>query len=146
MKAGSGFTLVEILIVVILLGILAAIVVPQFTDASTQTRESSLRSDLQTVRLQVELYKIQHNDDLPGAPANTSFAEAMTGTTDVDGSKTGDDFGPYVMKIPVNPFSSLATVREGGVVAPADTQGWRYDTTSGLFEADDTGHTFADGW
>ena len=48
----KGFTLVEILIVVIILGILAAIVIPQFTQASNDARESSLSSELQTVRSQ----------------------------------------------------------------------------------------------
>ena len=66
MKAKSGFTLVEILIVVVILGILAAIVIPQFTEASTEAKESRLVSDLQTMRSQIELYKIQHNDELPG--------------------------------------------------------------------------------
>ena len=46
----AGFTLVEILIVVIILGILAAIVIPQFTNASQDARESSLLSQLQTLR------------------------------------------------------------------------------------------------
>ena len=59
MKAKSGFTLVEILIVVVILGILAAIVIPQFTDASTQAKESSLCADLQTLRSQIELYKFK---------------------------------------------------------------------------------------
>jgi len=67
MKAQKGFTLVEILIVVVILGILAAIVIPQFTEASTEAKTSSLCTDLQTVRSQIELYKIQHNDKLPAA-------------------------------------------------------------------------------
>ena len=66
MKARSGFTLVEILIVVVILGILAAIVIPQFTSASTEAKESALMSDIQSMRSQIELYKIQHNDLLPG--------------------------------------------------------------------------------
>ncbi len=60
----SGFTLVEILIVVIILGILAAIVIPQFTNASQDARRNSLMSQLQTVRSQIELYKLQHKDAL----------------------------------------------------------------------------------
>ncbi len=137
MKARSGFTLVEILIVVIILGILAAIVIPQFSDASTQARENSLRSDLRTIRSQIELYDIQHLDTLPGADSGTTFIEAMTGTTNVAGSKSGTDFGPYVLAIPVNPFNNLATVREAGAAAGANTEGWRFDTTSGAFQADD---------
>lgn len=45
-----GFTLVEILIVVIILGILAAIVIPQFTSASQNARVSGTLSTLQTLR------------------------------------------------------------------------------------------------
>ena len=44
MRNNKGFTLVEILIVVVILGILAAIVIPQFTDASTQSKVSSCQS------------------------------------------------------------------------------------------------------
>ena len=61
-RAPRGFTLVEILIVVIILGILAAIVIPQFTNASQNARESSLQSTLQTLRSQIQLYKLQHGD------------------------------------------------------------------------------------
>jgi len=138
MKAGSGFTLIEILIVVILLGILAAIVMPQFSDASTQARESSLRSDLQRMRLQIGLYKVQHNDDLPGA-GSASFLLAMTGQTDVAGA-VGTDYGPYVLSVPTNPFNNLATVAEvSGTAGVGDgATGWQFDTTSGAFQADDS--------
>ena len=66
----SGFTLVEILIVVIILGILAAIVIPQFANASQDARESALLSQLQTLRSQIELYKLQHLDKLPDLVTN----------------------------------------------------------------------------
>src|SRR5437868_6507714 len=58
----SGFTLVEILIVVIILGILAAIVIPQFTSASQDARKNSLTSQLQTIKAQTELARLQHLD------------------------------------------------------------------------------------
>src|SRR3982750_4859412 len=89
-RNNKGFTLVEILIVVIILGILAAIVIPQFTNASTDARKNSLTSQLQTVRSQLELYKLQHNDKLPtfaGATADLQW-EQMTLQTDVNGSTT----------------------------------------------------------
>jgi general secretion pathway protein G len=138
MRARSGFTLVEILIVVIILGILAAIVIPEFTDASGQARESSLRSNLQTMRSQIELYQVQHNDAFPGDAADTTFVEAMTETTNAAGSKTGTDFGPYVQQIPRNPYNNLDTVREEAVsTAGANTEGWTFNTTNGDFQADD---------
>src|SRR5688500_19436301 len=67
----TGFTLVEILIVVIILGILATIVIPQFTNASTEARWSSTASLLQTSRSQIELFKLQHSDALPDLVAGT---------------------------------------------------------------------------
>src|SRR3954466_7876959 len=88
--ARKGFTLVEILIVVIILGILAAIVIPQFTNASTDARKNSLTSQLQTIRSQIELYKLQHNDKLPpftGTSADVQWQE-MTLQTDVNGATT----------------------------------------------------------
>ena len=64
-SARRGFTLIEILIVVIILGILAAIVIPQFSSASGDARKASLQSTAQTLRSQIALYKLQHNDKLP---------------------------------------------------------------------------------
>ncbi len=63
----SGFTLIEILIVVVILGILAAIVIPQFTDASQEAGESSTKSQLQTVRSQIELYRVKNGGVPPAA-------------------------------------------------------------------------------
>ena len=60
-----GFTLIEILIVVVILGILAAIIVPQFTDAAQDAGVSSARSQLQTMRSQVELFRVQNNGAAP---------------------------------------------------------------------------------
>ncbi|MBN1359929.1 MAG: type II secretion system protein [Sedimentisphaerales bacterium] len=144
MKAKRGFTLVEILIVVVILGILAAIVIPQFTEASTEAKLSSLCSDLQTVRSQIELYKVQHNDKLPGA-GGASFEDAMTSTTgtDVDGDAwvdlvtSGTKYGPYLQQIPTNSFNQFATVRIDGADPGANTHGWRFNTTNGDFRADD---------
>src|SRR6185503_11645065 len=105
----GGFTLVEILIVVIILGILAAIVIPQFTSASQDARKNSLTSQLQTLRSQIELYKLQHLDQLPsnlvgGTPAwdqltNKTNAAGTTGTT------TAFPFGPYLQSAPTNPLN-----------------------------------------
>jgi general secretion pathway protein G len=63
-----GFTLIEILIVVVILGILAAIVIPQFTNAAQDANESSARSQLQTMRSQIELYRVQNNGTAPANP------------------------------------------------------------------------------
>jgi len=133
----NGFTLVEILIVVVILGILAAIVVPQFTDASNEAKLSSLCCDLQTLRSQIELYKIQHND-IP--PTLNDFVNQMTDYTNVAGivqpAAGPNVYGPYIQKIPLNQFNDLDTVQ---VSLPAgdNSGGWEYDETTGAIYADD---------
>lgn len=138
----TGFTLVEILIVVVILGILAAIVIPQFTEASTEAKTSSLCTDLQSVRSQIELYKIQHNDNLPGSGTAT-FIQALTGYTDIAGAVAAGPgtniYGPYLQKIPTNQFNNLSTIRENAVADQgAGTHAWHFNTSTGAFHADDT--------
>jgi len=147
----SAFTLVEILIVVIILGILAAIVIPQFTEASNDARESALSSDLQTVRSQLELYKVQHLERYPsvnesGAADTANFVARMTGKTDPDGKiNAAGVLGPYLQKFPTNPFVSTSA---NGVTfgtadpAPGDgSSGWYFNTSTGKFSANAAGYT-----
>lgn len=146
----QGFTLVEILIVVIILGILAAIVIPQFTDASTSAKQSSLDSNIQTLMSQFELYKVQHNDIYPwsdgaGGVAAAGVIEGLliaktnaAGTTDVaDGPL---NFGPYFQKVPANPFCANATPVFAAAGAADGTVDWVIDVATGALSSGHTDH------
>ncbi|MFA5252684.1 MAG: prepilin-type N-terminal cleavage/methylation domain-containing protein [Phycisphaerae bacterium] len=130
MRAKSGFTLVEILIVVVILGILAAIVIPQFTDASEDAKMAALVSDLQTMRGQIELYKAQHNGVVPGDVTTVSGAAAaeaaLTGLTNASGitqaAPGANVYGPYMQKIPANPYNNGRGIN--GAAADGSVQGW----------------------
>jgi general secretion pathway protein G len=129
-----AFTLVEVLIVVIVLGILAAIVVPQFSNAATDSNLTALKTNLQIVRGQLQLYKIQHGDTWP---TEASFPTQMTGNSDVAGATgTGASypFGPYLQSIPNNPYTNTNTVGSTAV----GTTAWYYDATTGTFRANDS--------
>lgn len=133
---GRGFTLVEILVVVIILGILAAIVVPQFSNASQDSQVSALKQDLFRMRQQIELYQNHHNGDYPSL---ANFIDQMTMATDADGNTAavgtpGYPHGPYIPQMPTNPFTDTIPLGAGAVGSSA----WYYDESTGFFAPNDS--------
>ena len=138
-KRRMGFTLVEILIVVIILGILGAIVLPQFSEASDDAKESALIQSLQTMRAQVELYKFHHNGDYPATQGGTSqdFKDQMCKASD-QFHKVGEigdatcPLGPYFVKfVPVNPYNGGRAVKVVDDVPAAGVDEEMSDTVDG---------------
>jgi prepilin-type N-terminal cleavage/methylation domain-containing protein len=155
----SGFTLVELLIVVIILAILAAIVIPQFSSATVDAQESALDSNVHSLRAAVDLYRVQHNGKYPGAVAATgatcTVGSAGTGAintaqavidqltkyssasgTTCSGADPTTLLGPYLRKgLPAEPITNSAAIAmatAGTPLAPAAaTGGWAYDVKTG---------------
>ena len=112
-KMRHGFTLIEILIVVVILGILAAIVIPQFTDAAGEASRSNLQTQLQTLRSQIELYNVQNP------------ADAYDALTAVAGFWDPLIQGNYLQTWPKNPLQNNSTSVGG---APLAGVGWVWST------------------
>jgi hypothetical protein len=92
------------------------------------------------MRVQIGMYKIQHNDDLPGTVAGVDFVQSMTTRTDATGAiNVAGPYGPYVPRMPRNPFNDMDTVEIDGVWG-GGTHAWHYDTTTGNFHADTDAH------
>jgi prepilin-type N-terminal cleavage/methylation domain-containing protein len=67
MKSRSAFTLVELVVVVVILGILAAVAAPKLLDTSATATDNSLKQTLAVVRDAIERYAAEHGGALPGA-------------------------------------------------------------------------------
>lgn len=122
-RGRSGFTLIEMLIVIIVLGILAMIIVPQITISTDDAKVSTLQSNVAGIRSAIEIYYVQHSNTYPGEKKNdgtpspnatesaTAFVEQLTRYTTASGSvaNTKDStakYGPYIKigQLPTNPF------------------------------------------
>jgi general secretion pathway protein G len=94
-KRRPAFTLIEVLIVVIIMAILAATIIPQFSSTTSDAKKSSVLFNLQTIRSQIEMYKAHHNGLVP---TFANFSDQMTKATDIDGNAAGTNlvYGPYI--------------------------------------------------
>jgi general secretion pathway protein G len=167
-KNQSGFTLIEMLIVIIILGILAMIIIPQISVSTGDAKLNALRTNLNTVRNAIELYYHQHDGVYPGSVKTdgtgvatvagdlpAAFVDQLTKYTEANGKAAGDSstltapiYGPYLKTVvlPENPFnvSNVATCDitttdvTTRTAVPADGTGWRYYVKTGVFIANDS--------
>lgn len=142
-KLAAGFTLVEVLIVVVIMAILAATIIPQFSDSSKDAKVSNAKFSLHTIRSQIELYKSQHDGKMPSA----GIVELTQSTNSAGTVGTGSSFpyGPYITTLPVNPFTGSNTVRAATSNPPAAASGatdagWLYHAATGGVWIDDANY------
>src|SRR5262245_17699197 len=95
-KKNWGFTLIEILLVVIILGILGTFVLGQFGGMRDSARKAALSDQLHTIRAQIQLYTLQNRDARP--PISGADWTPLL----VQGTVNGKAVGPYLPSIPRN--------------------------------------------
>jgi len=154
MVQAKAFTLVELMIVVSILGILAAIVIPMHTDQTLLAKESAVKSNLNIMRAQIELYRLRHRGTAPGyvngaaadvATLQLQFTATSAETGEISANKIPVSpylYGPYLKRIPENPFNRLSTIgcaADFATTVNGTSSGWLYKKETGEIRLNWTG-------
>ena len=157
MKKEKAFTLVEVILVVTILGILAALVMPTFQGHLVKARESAAKDNIRAIRSQIELYKLQHKGIPPGyvngSGAPTALLELQfTATTAETGAASPSTvpsepylYGPYIKRLPENSFNKLSNIdyvpeaTDFSAAVDGTSSGWLYKKETGEFKINWTG-------
>jgi len=154
-----AFSLIELVVVVVILGVLAAMAIPQLSQGATNTAESELKTDLAVLRTAIELYYQDHGAYpgqktagtlAAGAGTAAAFIRQLTQYSDAEGrvSATFSEtfcYGPYlrhgIPPCPVSPAGPRAGIHLiGGPAVPGYTPtaretGWIYNYQTGYIAA-----------
>jgi general secretion pathway protein G len=123
MRKHTGFTLIELVVVVMILGILAAVAAPKLLGTSSTAADNGLKETLGVVRDAIERYAAEHGGALPGTDEAT-FKAALI---------------PYLRVFPKSPLASganasaVAIASTAGTTTPAGAQAWMYNKADGTF-------------
>jgi prepilin-type N-terminal cleavage/methylation domain-containing protein len=169
-RQNYGFTLVEVIVVIIILGILAAVAIPQFVSSTQDAKEAVLRANLANWRKAIQHYYHEHGSTYPGAvkqdgsgdpTADAEEARAANReqlkwyTNKAGGVSTTLDradypLGPYLPKeLPRNPLRKTTGGPGVKIVFLAtpideaqidDTTGFVYSPVTGEIRANTTGY------
>jgi general secretion pathway protein G len=126
MRKHKGFTLIELVVVVMILGILAAVAAPKLLGTSSSASDNGVKETLGVVRDAIERYTAEHGGALPGQGGTAALFKA--------------DLLPYLRVFPKSPLSTNASdavdvriVTAAGVMTASGTAGWAYNNKDGGF-------------
>ncbi len=120
-----GFTLVELLVVIVVLAVLAAIVLPKFMNSSARSKESALKSDMKLIRNAVSLFQAD-TGKYPKTLADLAETDkTLVKTADGNTVTAADWHGPYLESVINDPISGTA---------------FNYDNTTGKVTSSATGN------
>ena len=114
MRRSSGFTLVEIMVVVVILGILAVLIVPRVLGRSDEARQAAAKHDIATLMQSLKLYRLDNGR----YPTNDQGLQALV--TKPTSAPQPDNWKPYLDKVPKDPWGNTYQYLSPGVHGEID--------------------------
>ena len=146
-RSPNAFSLLELVILVMILGIIAAIAIPRMSRGSAGAQEAALKANLRVLRDAIDRYAAEHDGKFPAIlTALTKYTDAAGAVSD---TKTSTYiYGPYIHRIPPCPTGprigetgwAAAGTDPPTVVSNTPTVGWLYDPATGGVWVNDVNH------
>jgi prepilin-type N-terminal cleavage/methylation domain-containing protein len=146
---GRAFSLVELLVVILIIGIISAIAIPRMSRGAAGAQDSALLSNLAMLRSAIDLYQYDHNGT---PPAVATIVSQLTLYSDENGNTSASRtavycYGPYIRAIPSLPVGSKKGLTKIASATAADVA-WVYNVANatiqaGASESDDTGKAYS---
>ena len=138
-RRSGGFSLIELVIVIVIIGVISAIAIPRLTRGANNAGSTALRGDLAVLRSSIELYRAEHEGKFP---TKAGISNQLTMYTKLDGTDAnvavdvtgGRIYGPYLRAVPTLPVGAKKG-QTGILDVDGATIGWIYDETAGTIKA-----------
>jgi general secretion pathway protein G len=144
----TGFTLIEVLLVVVIMAVLAGAILPAYMGTADDAKTSSLKHNISVMEVQLEVYRVQHLNRYPTIQDNA--LPQLTSATNAAGEigQPGPMYplGPYLIEAPTNPFDgskwvmSVATPGQKPTSVMGPFGGWQYDESTGAVFPNNRGY------
>ena len=125
-RAGRGFTLIELMVVLVILGILAALIVPNVLSRTDDARAAAARTDINAIMQGLKLYRLD-NQRYPSAEQGLQALVIRPAAPPAPINWKG----PYLEKLPNDPWGSPYQYLNPGVKAEVDVMSFGADGKSG---------------
>ena len=124
-RRAAGFTLIELMVVLVIIGVLAALIVPNVLDRTDDARATAARTDVHNIMQALKLYKLD-NQRYPTPEQGLAALVQRPSTPPVPGN-----WKPYLEKLPSDPWGQPYQYLNHGIKGEVDVMSFGADGKSG---------------